>query len=649
MTFKLDPAFVAHYAALPSPLKPLGQVVFARTYSRIKDDGHPETFCDMLVRVTESTFTYLKRRVLQAESEWNEERAQRTAQEFFKRIWCGKFSPAGRGLYNMHIPLIDKRGSIPLYNCSFFSTKDIDENFARPFCDVMDFLFCGTGCGFDVRGKGKVQLSKPILDKEIYVVDDSRGGWVNLVRRVLNSYAQVGTCPVNIDYSKVRPKGSPIVTMGGIAPGFQPLADLVSSIHTVLVPLLDQEITSGAIVDLMNYIGVCVVSGGVRRSAEIAFSNWDDEEFLDLKDPIKNKEALYSHRWSSNNTVFIDGCTDLEPIAQRIASGGEPGCAILTNMQNFGRMSDPADFLDRDVLGTNPCGEVQLEDSEVCNLCHTFPTNHDSLQDYLTTLKMSYIYCKTVSTIPTHNERTNEVVTRNRRIGISQAGVAEMYSKLGIKECKKWWNTGYQFLKCLDQDYSEWLKIPTSKRITTIQPGGSVPLMFGVEGGLKSETSLYYFRTIRISDTSSMVDKLRVAGYRVEPDAYAPNTFCIFFPVKSRGNIFTDQISLWEQMFLFSSVQSHWADLMVSATLGFSKEESGQIARLIECYRDKIKGVSFLPNNQTVYSQAPYIPITAEEYEAAIKNLTPVDFHGNLHETEAEERYCSGGICELPK
>ena len=37
------------------------------------------------------------------------------------------------------------------------------------------------------------------------------------------------------------------------------------------------------IVDIMNFIGKWVVSGNIRRSAEIAMGEYNDKEFIELK------------------------------------------------------------------------------------------------------------------------------------------------------------------------------------------------------------------------------------------------------------------------------------------------------------------------------------------------------------------------------
>lgn len=53
----------------------------------------------------------------------------------------------------------------------------------------------------------------------------------------------------------------------------------------------------------MNLIGKCVVSGNIRRTAEIAFGECDDEEFINLKNYEMHPERM-AFGWVSNNSIF---------------------------------------------------------------------------------------------------------------------------------------------------------------------------------------------------------------------------------------------------------------------------------------------------------------------------------------------------------
>lgn len=150
------------------------------------------------------------------------------------------------------------------------------------------------------------------------------------------------------------------------------------------------------IVDLFNFIGKCVVAGNIRRTAEIAFGEHDDSEFLNLKNYEIFPERM-EYGWVSNNSIFAKIGQDYSDVAKNISLNGEPGLCWLDNMQAFGRMIDKPDYKDIKAAGGNPCLEQTLESHEMCCLVETFPDNHKSIKDFKDTLELAFIYAKTVT------------------------------------------------------------------------------------------------------------------------------------------------------------------------------------------------------------------------------------------------------------
>lgn len=299
---------------------------------------------------------------------------------------------------------------------------------------------------------------------------------------------------------------------------------------------------------------------------------------------------------------------------------------------------------------TGQCGEQTLHDNELCCLVETYPTKHESLDDFLMTLKYAYRYAKAVTLIPTHNKKTNAVMVRNRRIGTSMAGIAEMYSTLGLTECVRWWKAGYDAICYWDGEYSGWLGVNESIKKTSIKPGGTTPLLVGVEGGLKLPTSQYYMRTIRIDHISPLIPALESAGYRVETDRTTPRTKVVYFPCKAPDGVrLATETTVWEQAVIFTALQKYWSDNMVSATLTFQPNEAKDLARLVQAYEGQWKCVSFLPLSTHGFLQAPYTPCTKEQYEEMVAKLSPVEFDGVTVQHDSEDKFCSGGLCEVKR
>ena len=140
---------------------------------------------------------------------------------------------------------------------------------------------------------------------------------------------------------------------------------------------------------------------------------------------------------------------------------------------------------------------------------------------------------------------------------------------------------------------------------------------------------------------------LEKAGYKIEKDSYSPNTMCVEFPVHEpffkKGK---REISMWEQLEIAAQYQYYWADNSVSITVTFKEEEAYEIKDALEMYEARLKAVSFLKYQETGYKQAPYEPITKEQYEEMIKGVTPIQ-KIETNEGGVGSKFCSNDTCEI--
>ena len=249
-------------------------------------------------------------------------------------------------------------------NCGFVSTANMPKNDpAKPFAWLMEASMLGIGVGFDTKGAAKdftihvpsgAERSKgTILSQEIVIPDD-REGWVESMRLLINSYLKPNQAPLTFDYSEIRPAGSPIKTFGGTAAGPEPLRKGHDMIRSLFEGRDGDTLTRRDIADIGNILGVVVVSGNVRRSAELLMGSIDDPEFIQLKDPEVFPER---QEWAfmSNNSVEVTANTDLSPIIEGIALNGEPGVIWMDITRDYGRLIDPPDYKDWRAAGFNPC------------------------------------------------------------------------------------------------------------------------------------------------------------------------------------------------------------------------------------------------------------------------------------------------------
>lgn len=372
---------------------------------------------------------------------------------------------------------------------------------------------------------------------------------------------------------------------------------------------------------------------------------------MDLKNYDKNPGRV-SFGWSSNNSIYADIGMDYSEASERIRINGEPGLAFLENMRKYSRLSDSPDWKDEKVLGANPCLEQSLHDKEVCCLTEVHLNNNPTKEEFLRTLKFSYLLGKTITLGMTHWPEINRVVARNRRIGNSLTGITQFLTKNGLDSLRYWCEEGYHTIQKWDTIYSDWLAIPKSIKTTSVKPSGTVSLLSGHTPGGHFPDFIYGIRRMRISDKSNLVQPIRDAGYHVEPDQYSPNTLVVEVPVCVGENLRTlDEISMWEQLSMAAFLQQYWADNQVSYTVTFDPETEGdQIEKALDFFQYRLKAVSFLPRPKggvTAYAQAPYEPTTKEQYDEAVAKLKPIDFSQVTGEIAEVERFCTTDKCEL--
>lgn len=651
--FKLSENYIEKFKDKKPPFgfNGLGEITYLRTYSRIKDDGNNEVWWETVRRVVEGTYNMQKDWIEQHQLGWNPHRAQKSAQEMFDRMFSMKFLPPGRGLWAMGSAITEERKMYAaLNNCAFVSTDNLNEEPVKPFLFMMDMSMLGVGVGFGVEGAGKITIKgpNPSRKSEVFEIPDSREGWVDSLKLLLESYFH-GTGEINFDYSKIRAAGLIIKGFGGKTSGPEPLKLMHEKIKSCLDKEVGQPISITTIVDIMNLIGVCVVAGNVRRTAEIVFGPYSENEYLDLKNYKVNPERS-EWGWTSNNSIFCDLGMDYKDAAERTKLNGEPGYAWLENMKSYSRMKDEPDNKDHRVTGGNPCLEQSLESFELCCLVETFPHNCESLEDYLKTLKYAYLYAKTVTLGKTHWAETNRVMLRNRRIGCSMSGIAQFVGKNGLHTFKQWCEEGYKHIEKLDEIYSDWFAIPKSIKKTSIKPSGTVSLLAGATPGMHWPESRFYTRRVRLSKYSDLIQPLTKSGYYLEPSATDPeNTLVVEIPVDIGEVRPVHEVSIWEQMSMAAFLQKYWADNQVSCTVTFNPEKEGdQIEKALNFFQYQLKGISFLPKlKMGAYKQMPYEEITEEQYNERNKNIKKLKIKSLKNEEANVEVFCDTEKCEL--
>ena len=572
--------------------------------------------------------------------------------EIFKSIYDLEVMPSMRALMTAGEAL--DRDNVAGFNCSYLA---IDS--PRAFDEMMYVLMCGTGVGFSVEEKYVSKL--PEIAEDFHATDtvihvpDSKIGWAKSFRELV-SLLYSGQIP-EWDTSRVRPAGSSLKTFGGRASGPEPLVDLFKFTVRLFKGAAGRKLTPLECHDLCCKIAQIVVVGGVRRSALISLSDLSDDALRQAKHGAwYNTE---SQRGLANNSACYNSKPSFEQFLDEWRSlyeskSGERGifsrAASQKQAERNGRRDSDRDF------GTNPCSEIILRKSQVCNLSEVVVRPKDTAKSLRRKVRIATILGTLQATL-TNFRYLRGIWKANTEeeslLGVSLTGILdnplltlenddldlllEDLRNVAIETNKEW---------------AERLGIPQSAAITCVKPSGTVSQMVDSASGIHGRYAPFYIRRVRADMRDPLCAVLEDAGVPCEMDNFSPTTKVFSFPKKAPENaVFASEQSGMEQLELWAKYQEHWCEHKPSITVYYRDSEFLEIGNWVYNNFDTISGISFLPYDEHTYAQAPYEQITEEEYNEMVKDF-PTAFDWDLNESDdftegAQTLACVGGACEL--
>ena len=547
-----------------------------------------------------------------------------------------------------------ERDNIAGYNCAYLP---IDS--PRSFDETMYILMCGTGVGYSVESKYTGRLPEISEHFEatntIIHVGDSKSGWARGLRELI-ALLYSGQIP-SWDLSAVRPAGAPLRTFGGRASGPGPLDSLFRWTVSLFVKAKGRRLTSLECHDLMCKIGEVVVVGGVRRSAMISLSDLNDHGLRSAKNG--NWWEQNGQRALSNNSAVYEGKPELgqfleEWTALYNSHSGERGLfnrrASQRQAGRFGRRPEEVDY------GTNPCSEIILQPFQFCNLTEVVVRADDTGDSLRRKVRLATIlgtFQATLTNFKYLRKQWQSTTESERLLGVSLTGIldnpavaldAQLLGHLREYSVK------------VNKDYAHHFGIPLSAAITCVKPSGTVSQLVDSASGIHPRHSAYYVRTVRGDIKDPMSQFLMAMGVPNEPDITKPNDTVVFsFPQKSpEGSVTREHLTAIEHLEIWKTLQENWCEHKPSITINVREDEWMEVGAWVWKNFDICSGVAFLPYSDHTYKQAPYQDITAEEYEARMKDFPKDIDWSRLSEFEKEdtttgsqELACSGGVCEI--
>jgi ribonucleoside-diphosphate reductase alpha chain len=626
----------------------LAEMVYYRSYSRwIEEEGRRETWIETVDRYISFMKENLGNKL--TEKEYGEVRESILKQEVMPSMRLFQFAGTAA-----------KTTSVCAYNCSFIAPSTFQD-----FAEIMYISMCGAGSGWSVESQNIQSL--PQIKRQtgkvlpVYVIDDSKEGWCDALSFGMKIWA--GGQDVAFDYSKLRPAGARLKTMGGKSSGPEPLKSLLNFVREKMLKRQGRRLTNLDAHDIICKIGDCVVSGGVRRSAMISLSDLDDSEIRHCKDgqfyltegqrSLSNNSAVYMEKPSA--TEFLD-----EWISLMKSGSGERGIfnrGSLKDTLPARRLRQFVDEEDTPQWGMNPCGEIILQPKQFCNLSEVVARAEDTTETLLRKIRLATIigtYQATLTNFPYISKEWKRNCERERLLGVSITGQWDskvVRLKKNLEKLKK------EAIK-INKIYAKRFNINESTCITCVKPSGTVSQTVDSASGMHPRFAPYYIRRIRISATDSLFKLLKDQGVPYYPEVGQnvenANTFVLEFPVKSpKGAIVNKDLNAIQQLEQWKIVKKHYTEHNPSVTIYVGENEWLEVANWLYLNWEILGGLSFLPRTNNVYQLAPYEEITEKQYEDMIKKFPTIDFskistYELADETELKrELACAGGNCEI--
>jgi ribonucleoside-triphosphate reductase len=607
-----------------SALQELQNYTFVSKYARwLESKNRRETWKEAVERVKNMMHTMYHDKDIGEQINWA-----------YDMMYKKKILGSQRALQFGGEPILKRHAKI--YNCT------------SSYCDRLRFfqecfwlLLCGSGTGFSVQKHHVAKLPKlehnpPEGEGLKYTVEDSIEGWADALGVLLSSYfsdpipefEMYKNSYVVFDYSNIRPKGSVLSSGVGKAPGFEPLANGLEKIRT----LLDRCLANGQkklrpidAYDIIMHSSDAVLSGGVRRSASLALFSHDDEEMAKAKTGnwfIDNPQRARSN----NSALLLKESTTLEEfetLMQSVKEFGEPGFI----------------WSDSTEMTFNPCVEVGMwpidettgkSGWQGCNLSTINCSSIEDEDDF-------YDRCKAAAIIGTLQagftkldylgETSCRIFEREALLGVSLTGIMEKHELVLTEKVLK---NGAKIAVDTNKAIAELLGINQAARVTCLKPEGTSSSMLGTSSGIHPHHAKRYIRHVQANVLEAPFQHFKNYNPQAcEKSSWSANDTdeVIKFPIEvPDGAKLKNQLPAVEMLSIVKETQKNWVysgknkklctqeylSHNVSNTVTVKPDEWDDVTKYIYNNRKYFAGISLIPQSgDKDYPQAPFTTVYA--------------------------------------
>lgn len=624
-------------------ITPYQQFIFYQFYARWNDAlGRRETWDEAVDRF----MNYMKKKM---KSSLTKDEYDEVRDAILKREIC----PSMRLLWSAGEAA--DATNVTAYNCAYIAPESW-----KDLAEIMYVSMCGAGCGFASEQENVNKF--PAIEEQTgkmldtIVVEDSREGWCDAFATAAKAWSD--GFDVKLDYSKVRPAGAKLKTMGGRASGPEPLMNLMVSVRERILSRQGEKLTTLDLHDIICQIGEIVVAGGVRRSALISLSALNDTAIRDSKNgkfwiensqrSMANNSAVYEKKPSIGE--FLDEWSSL------VNSGsGERGIFNRGEILQQVPARRAAKLKDIQQIGVNPCGEIYLQSKQFCNLTSIVVRPEDDMKSLHKKMRLATIvgtFQATLTNFKYLSDEWRKNCEAEQLLGVSITGYYDnpiVRNDKNLKELRlEAVHTNIEYAKRFGSN--------PSTAITCVKPHGNSGQLLGVGSGMHPWFSKYYVRRVRISAHDPLFQFAVDQGIPYNPEVgtteETATTFVLEFPVKApEGAVTSSEVSALEMLEEWKRIKIHFTEHNPSVTIYVGDDEWLDVAKFVYNNWEIVGGLSFLPRTDHVYELAPYESIDEAEFNRRVEELGEIDFtklasyEAADNTTGAKELACVAGLC----
>lgn len=602
-----------------------------------------------------------------------------------------KVSASGRVKWMGGTPIVRERASAA-FNCSFTEVET-----PADVVDVFWLLLQGCGVGFlpvpglltgfpstikNVEFIGSTRTDKGGAEDNVETIEDgvwtivfgdSAKAWSKGAGKLLAEKPRVHT--LRIDLSELRPGGKRLKGYGWLSSGWEPLRNGLKIIIDVLMRKADALLDSIDIGDIITALGTVLSS---RRSAQIWLLNllsstWagiSEEEMAFIDAKTDRWEKGVGHREQANNSLVFWSQPErsvIRNLLKRILDTGEPG---FVNGKAAKKRAP-------EFVGMNPCAEILLPSKGFCNLMQV--VFHRFNGDFAGLKRAQYLAGRA-------NYRQTCVSMRdgvlqlqwddNQRLlrlcGVSPTGFVAWEGEQDASMT----SAAADSARTGANSMADELGLPRARRVTQVQPAGTVSKVMGLLGdevheGAHLSPSRYIFNWVNFSIHDRIVDDLIDAGYRMKKNPVDKTAVLVCFPVaypdhrlyKEKAVMIDGREEILEissetaidQLERYKFLMTNYVDHNCSITVSFDEHEIEDMVDWFEENWDSYVGVSFLKRNDPTRTAEElgfkYLPqecVSRRMFEEYVETLKPINMANDTSDKMLDDLIgCDTGACPV--